>query len=809
MKQKTTLFKQLLFGAFVSLGFTAMGQTMVTKNIDEIADVKAMEKMDSMYTQLDEIKIISSYAIDRKTPVAYSTLSVKTINEQLGSQELPEVLKMTPAVYATKQGGGVGDARINIRGFDQTNIAVLINGVPVNDMENGRVYWSNWAGLGDAIETIQVQRGLGASRLAINSVGGTMNLITKSTNAKESTFAEFSATDYGKYKALIGYNSGKLANNSAISVVLSSTQGNGWANGTYVKAYSYFFSYAKELSKNHRLVFTALGAPQEHGQRDRMLSRAEVTQFGGKYNKDLGYITNEDGEMVELNQRNNYYHKPQIALNHYWNIDSKSQLNTSAYFSFGHGGGSGPLGDYAPVYGNGAGDMNGYINWDAAVSENEASADGGSATILRNSVNNHTWVGALSTYSRKINDNLNLIAGIDARTYTGEHFREVRNLLGGQHWEEKYKYAVDSRPSQNMGISSNATSYWNVFAETAPENRIAYDNDGQVGYGGAFGQFEYTKDKLSAFLAGSLSSTTYTRIDRYNYLDVPTQTSESITIPGYNFKLGANYNVDELNNIYVNYGLYSRAPFFGFMFQNYQNILSDNTVNEGVQSFEVGYGYKSKITSLNVNAYQTIWTNKTLLSGRIPTADGGTTRALIQGVGAIHQGVELEMTTKVADNIALGAIASVGDWRWSGDATYQLQSDIDQSITEGAAYTDGLYVGNAPQTQLGGRARWQFTDVLDFGATYIYNDRLYASYDPSDYETEADKSQPYQLPSFGQLDLRFGWKTSDKGYLQVQCFNALDYQGFIEGVNNSDGTDIQYGFTNWGRNFNISYKINF
>ncbi len=128
----------------------------------------------------------------RKTPVAFSTVDNKTINEQLGSQELPEVLKMTPGVYSTKQGGGVGDARINVRGFDQQNIAVLINGVPVNDMENGKVYWSNWAGLGDAVESIQVQRGLGASRLAINAIGGTMNMITKSTSAPQSTFAEFS-----------------------------------------------------------------------------------------------------------------------------------------------------------------------------------------------------------------------------------------------------------------------------------------------------------------------------------------------------------------------------------------------------------------------------------------------------------------------------------------------------------------------------------------------------------------------------------------------------------------------------------------
>ena len=174
MKQNSTFLKQFTLGVFGALSFSAFAQT---------SDLDAMKKIDSLYTELDEIKIISSFAVGRKTPVAFSTVDNKTINEQLGSQELPEVLKMTPGVYSTKQGGGVGDARINVRGFDQQNIAVLINGVPVNDMENGKVYWSNWAGLGDAVESIQVQRGLGASRLAINAIGGTMNMITKSTSA--------------------------------------------------------------------------------------------------------------------------------------------------------------------------------------------------------------------------------------------------------------------------------------------------------------------------------------------------------------------------------------------------------------------------------------------------------------------------------------------------------------------------------------------------------------------------------------------------------------------------------------------------
>ena len=91
---------------------------------------------------LSEIKVIASVATSRRTPVAVSTLSSKHIEPKIGSQEFPEILKSTPGVYATKAGGGFGDGRINIRGFSSENVAVLINGVPVNDMENGRIFWS-------------------------------------------------------------------------------------------------------------------------------------------------------------------------------------------------------------------------------------------------------------------------------------------------------------------------------------------------------------------------------------------------------------------------------------------------------------------------------------------------------------------------------------------------------------------------------------------------------------------------------------------------------------------------------------------
>lgn len=142
-------------------------------------------KMHPDAVMLNDVVITSSVAIARKTPVAVSTVAPVFIEEKLGTKEFPEILKSTPGVYATKQGGGFGDSRINMRGFESENIAVMINGVPMNDMEWGGVYWSNWAGLSDVTRSMQTQRGLGASKVSAPSVGGSINIVTNSVEAKK------------------------------------------------------------------------------------------------------------------------------------------------------------------------------------------------------------------------------------------------------------------------------------------------------------------------------------------------------------------------------------------------------------------------------------------------------------------------------------------------------------------------------------------------------------------------------------------------------------------------------------------------
>lgn len=109
--------------ASMSATFLVFGQE------EKVEEPKEME--------LEEISVIANRAKARETPVAFSNVSKSDLSNRLASRDLPMILSETPSVYASMSGGGSGDSRVNVRGFNQRNVAVLINGVPVNDMENG------------------------------------------------------------------------------------------------------------------------------------------------------------------------------------------------------------------------------------------------------------------------------------------------------------------------------------------------------------------------------------------------------------------------------------------------------------------------------------------------------------------------------------------------------------------------------------------------------------------------------------------------------------------------------------------------
>ncbi|MGL4583207.1 MAG: carboxypeptidase-like regulatory domain-containing protein, partial [Flavobacterium sp.] len=293
---------------------------------------------------LEDIVImgVADVAKDRKTPVAVSTIKAAQIQEKLGGQEFPELLNTTPSVYASKSGGGFGDSKINIRGFEQKNIAVMVNGMPINDMETSAVYWSNWAGLSDVTSAMQVQRGLGSSKLAISSIGGTINILTRTAEARQGGSLSAGVGNDNYFKGSASYNTGILENGFSASVLMSYNRGDGYVQGTNFEASNYFVGLGyRSKDAKHNVQFTFTGAPQTHGQRSTYTSIDEyIAQSGNndpniRYNKDWGYL---NGKM--FNGKENYYHKPVMSINYDWQINETTKLGAVVYGSWGRGGGA-------------------------------------------------------------------------------------------------------------------------------------------------------------------------------------------------------------------------------------------------------------------------------------------------------------------------------------------------------------------------------------------------------------------------------------------------------------------------------------
>ncbi|PKB16888.1 TonB-dependent receptor domain-containing protein [Flavobacterium sp. 5] len=752
--------------------------------------------------ELNEIVVKSSVvdiAKDRKTPVAVSTIKASEIQQKLGTQEFPEILKNTPSVYAVKGGGGFGDSRISIRGFSQNNIAVMINGVPVNDMETSAVYWSNWAGLSDVTSAMQVQRGLGSSKLAIASVGGTINVVTKSSDRKEggSIGSSFGNANYLKTQA--SYSTGKLDNGLSASILYSHTQGDGYVDGTDFEGDNYFIAlgYATKNNK-HDIQFTFTGAPQWHNQRNSSITIAQYQKYGTdedpntRYNSDWGYLNGE-----KFNMTRNYYHKPVGSINWDYNINETSKLSTVVYGSWGRGGGSrGTGGVRGLTYTADAfRTANGLVDFDKIQAYNSGQTvnisgvdrtrttipdvDGkyqNSADIGRkgagttaspyvynstsgisqiSSINSHDWYGGVINFDKKFTQNLTWDIGLDARTYTGIHYQNLNNLLGADEYFDNYDV---NNPNRILTNTYTLSPSGNPFVNAKKGDKINFNNDGKVNWYGLFTQLEYSKDNLTAFIQGAISQQGFKRVDYFKYKTTdPLSSTDYENILGGNVKGGVNYNINEQHNVFANAGYYSKQPFFNAVYPGQASIVNPYLVNEKIMSVEGGYGFRSKIFTANVNVYYTTWDDRNLRINDSNTTGNPGGYFDFTGINETHMGVEFEGNSKVTDKFKVNGMFSFGNWEYSGNANSTLYNNSNAELSKSFLYLDKVKVGDAAQMTASLGASYEVLKRVTLDANYNYNNNLYAAISPDKF-TKEDNKGSLELPSYGLVDAGFSYK---------------------------------------------------
>jgi iron complex outermembrane receptor protein len=790
---------------------------------------------------LSAVEVVADIAKTRETPIAFSNIDAKKIEEELASRDIPLLLNSTPGVYATQSGGGIGDSRITIRGFNQQNIGVLVDGIPVNDMENAQVYWSNWDGLGDITRNIQIQRGLGASKLAIASVGGTINIITRGLEAKK---AISYSQEYGSdmlLKETLAMTTGRMKGDWGITVSGTRKTGNGWVDQTPLHEWAYFVKVEKRI-KTHTISAGANAAPQSHGQRSflqpintydanfgknigtTVSTTTPALNYGTAYNTHWGPIDRwthgaNAGDSIHnrsnLNERLNYFNKPLFNLSDYWTINDKLYLSTVLYASFGTGGGT-SLNAAVPTL------PNGQLNFQTIYNTNYTNpflinpaispTQHRSQDWIKSSINNHQWYGGLSTLTWKLNKEINLTAGLDMRWYKGSHYYQLYDMLGGD-------YILDNA---NANQTSNVKRLGDKYGR---------DYDGYVKYAGAFLQAEYVKEKMSSFVTLTGVETGYQRVDNFR---LAVDTTKAQTLPartpaewysGYGIKAGANYNLNEHHNVYVNAGYIVKAPPFNSVFDA-NNAVVPGVYNQKIASIELGYGFKSRMFAANVNTYYTDWKNKPLdfPGSYSPTTGpnaGETFSYNINGLNALHKGVELDFAFKPAKQVEIGGVVSYGDWKWNSKDTAHVYDANGNTVGKVGFDATGVHVGNTAQSQYGANIRYAPFKHFYVKAQATLFSRIYSNLDPTTLNSlnqyynihHGENHDSWRMPDYYTVDFHAGYTFRISHFdlnLAAHLLNAFN-QEYISDANNGYNFNAATAtvFFAQGRRFLLSMKVTF
>ena len=817
--------------------------------VTEGGKVTANFEMEAEVLMGMEVAILADRAKERKTPVAFSNVEKTVMEARLGSRDIPLVMNVTPSVYSTQQGGGAGDARINVRGFNQRNVAIMINGVPVNDMENGWVYWSNWDGLGDATSSIQMQRGLSAVNLATPSIGGTMNVITDPSAVDAGVRYKQEFGNDGFLKSTLSAATGTINGKYSFMGTIVRKTGDGLIKGTWTDAWAYYFGAAYQANKTNRFEFYVMGAPQRHGQN---LYKQNIAAYSHEYAKSLddydpaaleafpeaedGRLYNQNvndlkGEYISqglqywngsthkrystkfINERENFYHKPLVNLNWYSQLTSNMNLFSTLYYSGGVGGGTG-------TYGSMGWDYSGpsrVVDWDATIARNKENDDG-SRGILRNSVNTQWTIGAISKLNYKPSKAVDVNIGVDWRTAEIDHFREVRDLLGGSYYR------------------NTASDFWTEEEQKRKlGDKIAYYNTNTVDWVGFFGQSEYSMGRVTAYGMGGYSVISHSFVDHFaddgtgNELKI-----ESGNIGAYQAKGGAQFAITEKLDAYGNVGYVSKAPIFDNVIDDVNGVKADNPENEKFTSFELGLNWFANKFTVKGSFYYTKWTDRAVSRG-VQKEDGSTIIIFLTGMNQLHSGFELEAAYQPVDWVRLDLAGSMGNWTYLDDVTgqYKDYDDPENAVSTYNFYIKDLKVGDAPQTQLAAALSVYPLKGLFVQGVYRYYANHYAEFEPESRTSSDDRGQSWQAPNYGVLDFHASYKLPvSLGPVGLSVFahvfNALDDIYVQDAVDNSSynsyrlkdengnryvvnphAADAAEVFLGLPRSFNVGLQLNY
>jgi len=662
------------------------------------------------------------------------TISIDEESSSDGNQEISSLLSASRDPFISTAGYNLGVFRFKIRGYDPEYNSVLLNGIQMNDPENGVLVFGEWGGLNDVLRNTTANFGLAPLSYSFGNLGSNTMINLRASEQRKTVRGSYAISNRSyRNRVMATYNTGKMANGWSVSSSASYRWAQeGYVEGTFYKSFSYFLGIEKELNSKHSLGLTILGAPNQRGKSNGSVQEAYDLTNNPYYNANWGY---QNGE--KRNSRVGTTHKPIAILRHDWNINDKVSLMNVVSYQTGFESNTrldwynarDPRPDYYKYLPSGAASPSGaailanhwandpswrQVNWDYMYevnrNKNETINDvdgiaGNTVSgrrsyyILEDQRSDNKIFNYSSVMQAVMSQRWVLHAGINYQKYSSNYYRLVDDLLGGDYFLDIDKFAERDLTSNKDAAQPNLDKPNHVVKE---RERYGYDYDLNVQNYGVWIQNVITLKRIDFFFGGNIGQNSSWRVGNYRngrFPEFSLGSSAKNNFLEYGAKGGLTFKIDGRNYLIGNIGYFSQAPLVKNIYTSprTRNAIAPLITNEKIFSIEGGYNYVAPKLKLKLTAYLTNFKDKTTRTAFFNDVDGTFVNFNMTGINQQNAGVELGTEINLSSKWRINAIASIGRYLYANNPLVTISNDNDQIVKQLTVYQKGYRVEGTPQ----------------------------------------------------------------------------------------------------------------
>jgi hypothetical protein len=764
-------------------------------------------------------------------------------DDNSGSESTAGLLQASKDVFLQAAAYNFGQARFSVRGIDNEYSNILINGILMNRLSDGRPQYSNWGGLNDATRNQEFTNGSAPSDYTFGGVAGTQYIATRASVYRPGSRISFLGTNTNySYRAMATHASGMNQNGWAYVV----SSGRRWAQegyfeGTDYAANSLFVSVEKKINDHHSINFTSIYAQNRRGKNSP--NTQEVTDLKDfKYNSYWGY---QEGE--KRNSRVKDVEEPIFTLSHYWKMNSKTKLNTNLSYQFGKIGNSRidfqkadnpdpnyykKLPSYYTTLYTYSNDIATYnpdfaaaevvkanflaqpqMDWTSMYRINNENLENGSRYVLYEDRTDDKTMVANTILSSQLADNIVMNAGGSFTKLKSANFKNLIDLLGGTHYNDINTFGT--LPGEEYSDLNNPD-------RTVGEgDKYGYNYEINATKIDAFTQFKFTYDKIDFYLGQSFSRSSYQREGLYKNGYYPNNSfgkSEKLNFDNFGFKGGATYKLTGQHFLDFN-GLYmTKAPNHKDVFPNARlnNTTTANIQNETIKSVDASYIIRMPSLKARFTAYFNETENTTDIAfyyaDNISAGNGEFVSEVVSGQNKRNKGLEAGIEYQLTSTLKATAVAAFGEYTYTNNPNLVIHADGDVGdIFNGKATMEGYKQAGMPQQAYSAGLEYRDPKFWWIGANVNYLSNNYLDVAPllrtSQFITNSDEAN---FPYDPELAASYLAQEKFDAFTLVNLVGGKTWRikgktlGFFANVNNL--FDIQYKTGGFEQGRNASYS---